>query len=122
MSTRYKVRMYESCNADGGIEPDTIMRPVDRSFSLYAESAEEVESKLKRDVQEKKLEGSRVYQICPQFGSAELIRSVSVSSDATLQRVFLDPAAGLYSEFRRIRRPAIAPSAVESAEPETVKA
>jgi hypothetical protein len=98
--------MYESCNGDGSIHAGTMMRPIDRSFSVYADSGNEVESKIRKDVLEKELAGGRVYQICPQFGSAEIIRSVSVSLDATLQRVFLDPATGLYSEFRRIRHPA----------------
>jgi hypothetical protein len=111
--------MYESCNGDGSIHAGTMMRPIERSFSLYADSGDEVESKIRKDVLAQELAGGRVYQICPQFGSAELIRSVSVSPDATLQRVFLDPASGLYSEFRRIRHPAFAPCAVpESAETE----
>jgi hypothetical protein len=102
-----------------------MVRPIDRSFPVYADSGEEVAGKIRKDVLEKKLAGGRVYQICPQFGDAELGCCVSVSWDGTMQPVFLDPASGLYSEFRRIRHPA--PRAVdeamnESLEPETVKA
>jgi hypothetical protein len=102
--------MYEDLNKCGSTVPGTIVTPIVRELSVYADSADEAEKQLRIDVQNKALPGGRVYQICPCLGTPELIRSVAASSDGTCQRVFLDPAAGLYSELRRIRLPRPTPT------------
>lgn len=103
MSGRYKIRMHESADGDGSLAAGTIVVPIDRSFSVYGETADEVERKIVKDVADGKLSAGRVYQICPELGNTELIRSVAIGADSKIQRAFLDPAKGLYSEFRRIR-------------------
>jgi hypothetical protein len=122
MSNRYKIRMYESGDGDGCVVAGTIVVPIDRSFSVFAETADEAERKIQKDVVGKKLAGGRVYQICPQVGNAELIRSVAISESCEVQRIFLDPAKGLYSEFRRIRHPQPQPATPAAALPEAVGA
>jgi hypothetical protein len=102
---RYKIRIFESNEGDGSVEAGTVVSPLDIYFSLSAETADEVERKICNGVAEGKLSAGRVYQICPGIGNAELIRSIAIGPDAKLIRVFLDPAQGLYSEFRRIRLP-----------------
>jgi hypothetical protein len=103
MSQRYKVRAFESGDQDGVVEAGTVVLPVERSFSVYARGVDEAEHKVKQDVLAGKLAVGRVYQVCPPFGNSESIRSFSVCSEGKCRRTFLDPAAGLYSEFRRIR-------------------
>jgi len=103
MSHRYKIRAFASGEEDGAVEAGTIVMPLDKSFSLFARTVDEAERLLKQDLAEEKLEHGRVYQVCPPFGNPESIRSFSVSLAGEYQRVFLDPASGVYSEFRRIR-------------------
>jgi len=103
MSNRYKVRMYESGDGDGSLAPGTIVVPIDRCFSLTAETCEGVELKIRKDVIDKKLPTDRVYQINPMIGNPEALRAIAVDGNANLTGVFLDAAKGLYSEFRRIR-------------------
>jgi hypothetical protein len=99
------IRIYEDRDQKGETSPGTIVQPVIRDLSIYANSAEEAEAKLRKDVTSGKLTAGRVYQICPWTANPELIRSVAASLDGSFQRVFLDPASGLYSELRRIRLP-----------------
>jgi hypothetical protein len=103
MSHRYKIRAFESGDQDGGVEAGTIVLPVDRSFSLFARSADEAERKIQEDLAAAKLPKGRVYQICPPFGNAESIRTFSIGAEGECRRTFLDPASGIYSEFQRIR-------------------
>ncbi len=103
MSHRYKIRAFESGDQDGGVEAGTVVLPIDRSFSLYARTVDEAERKLRDDVATDKLPKGRVYQVCPPFGNPESIRAFSVAMDGECKRAFLDPASGIYSEFRRIR-------------------
>lgn len=103
MSQRYKIRAFESGDQDGAVAEGTIVLPIDRSFSIYARTAEEAERTVQEEVAEGKLPGGRVYQICPPFGNPESLRAFSVCSEGKCQRAFLDPASGIYSEFRRIR-------------------
>jgi hypothetical protein len=120
LNNRYKIRMYESGDGDGSVAGGTIVIPIDRSFTLHAESADEAEKKLRKDVIDGKLVRGRVYQICPTIGNMELIRSVAICGEANAKRVFLDGAKGLYSEFRRIRYPeaaAVQPQIVEELQP-----
>jgi len=105
MDYRYKIRMFESPDGHGNVAAGTIVRPIDQSFSLFAATADEVERKLCKSITEGKVAAGRIYQICPEFGNAELIRSVAIGSDSKSTRVFLDPANGLYSEHRRVRYP-----------------
>ena len=103
MSNNYRVRIYASADQDNLVSPGTIMAMIERSFTLYGYSAEEAEQALRKNVLAKKLERGRVYQICPAVGNPEVTRTVAVDIDGSFQRVFLDPARGLYSEFRRVR-------------------
>ena len=105
MGNRYKIRTYQSGDQDGATVAGTIVLPIDRSFTIYAGTAQEAEQKLQKDVKHGKLSNGLVYQICPTFGNPELIRSVAAAIDGSFSRVFLDPAAGMYGEFRRIRLP-----------------
>jgi hypothetical protein len=103
MNHRYKIRMYESGDGDGSIAGGTIVLPVDRSFALHAVSADDVERKIRKDVMNGKLSAGRVYQICPTVDNSERIRTVAFCPDGKAQSVILEPAKGLYSEFRRLR-------------------
>lgn len=99
------IRIYEDVNKNGSTVPGTIVGPITRELSVLADSADEAERQLRADVANKALPAGRVYQICPWLANPELIRSFAASLDGSFQRVFLDPAAGLYSELRRIRLP-----------------
>ena len=115
MSCRYQIRVFESTEKDGATAAGTIVVPVSLTFSVYAYSGEEAERSIRKDIAKGKLAGGKVYQICPLLGNAELTRSVAVTLDGSFDRVFLDPATGPYSAYRRIRLPN--PSAsLESAE------
>ncbi|HEX3684412.1 MAG TPA: hypothetical protein VHU83_17890 [Bryobacteraceae bacterium] len=105
MSCRYQVRIFESAGKDGATSVGTIMAPVAQTFSVYVYSAEEAEKSIRKDIAKGKLARGRVYQILPLIGNAELTRSLAVALDGSFQRVFLDPEAGPYSEFRRVRLP-----------------
>jgi hypothetical protein len=103
MSHRYKIRAFESGDQDGAVEAGTIVLPLDKSFSIFARTVDEAERQLQNDLAEEKLVKGRVYQVCPPFGNPESIRSFAVSMAGECKRVYLDPASGVYSEFRRIR-------------------
>jgi len=103
MSHRYKIRAFESGDQDGVVEAGTIVLPLDKSFSIFARTVDEAERQLQNDLAEEKLVKGRVYQVCPPFGNPESIRSFAVSRAGECKRVYLDPASGVYSEFRRIR-------------------
>ncbi len=105
MSKRYSIRVYESRKRDGMTCAGTIVEPLDLSVSIYADSGDGAELQLRKDVEGGQLSCGRVYQICPSLAVPELIRSVAASLDGSFERVFLDPAAGLYSEARRVRLP-----------------
>ena len=103
MSSRYRIRVYESGDRDGATGAGTIVIPLERNFTIYAYSAEEAAASIRRDVLNGKLPAGKVYQICPWLGNAEFTRSIAASLDGGFDRVFLDPASGLYSELRCIR-------------------
>lgn len=103
MSHRYKIRAFESGDQDGMVEAGAIVLPIERTFSLFARTAEEAERKVQEEISADKLPKGRVYQICPPFGNSESIRAFSVCLAGNFRRAFLDPASGIYSEFRRIR-------------------
>jgi hypothetical protein len=105
MNKRYCVRVYESREKDGKTCAGTVVVPVDSFISIYADSGELAEMKLRKEVESGKLSCGRIYQICPNLAVPELIRSVAASLEGSFERVFLDPAAGLYSEARRVRLP-----------------
>ena len=103
MTYRYKIRTFEGGDQDGGVEAGTTVLPLDRSFSIFARSAEEAECRVKEEVAADRLQKGRVYQVCPPFGNAESIRAFSVNLAGNCRRTYLDPASGVYSELRRIR-------------------
>lgn len=103
MGQRYKIRTFESGDQDGAVVEGTIVLPIDRSFTVDSRNVEEAEGKVREEVAEGKLPVGRVYQICPPFGNPESIRAFAVCSEGKCRRAFLDPASGIYSEFRRIR-------------------
>ena len=103
MSERYRIRVYESADGDHAVSAGTVVAPIERSFTVYAYSAEEAEASVRADVGRGKLASGKVYQVCPWLGNPELIRSIAASQEGSFERVFLDPAFGLYGGFRRIR-------------------
>jgi hypothetical protein len=103
MNHRYKIRMYESGDGDGSIADGTIVLAVDRGFSLDAASADDAERRIHKDVAAGKLEVGRVYEISPAVGNSELMRAIAFCSDSKAQRVILEAAKGMYSEFLRLR-------------------
>jgi hypothetical protein len=105
MSKRYCVRVYESRKKDGMTCAGTVVVPVDSFISIYADSGDLAEMKLRKEVECGNLPYGRIYQICPSLSVPELIRSVAASLEGSFERVFLDPAAGLYSETRKVRLP-----------------
>jgi hypothetical protein len=105
MSCRYQIRIFESIDKDGGTQAGTFMAPLAHIFSVYAYSGDEAEKSIRKDVERGKLARGRVYQILPLLGNAELTRSLAAALDGSFERVFLDPADGPYSEFRRVRLP-----------------
>jgi hypothetical protein len=105
MNHRYCVRVYESREKNGTTCAGTVVVPVEAFVSIYADSGDLAERKLRVEVESGRLPTGRIYQICPSLAVPELIRSVAASLDGSFERVFLDPAAGLYSEARRVRLP-----------------
>ena len=105
MHNRYFIRVYESREKNGMTSAGTVVVPIDIPVSIYADSGELAEIKLRQEVESGKLPSGRIYQVCPSLAIPELIRSVAASLDGSFERVFLDPAAGLYSEARRVRLP-----------------
>ena len=103
MSNGYKVRVYESCKGDGAICPGTVVQPIDPSFTLSADSADDATDWIWTNVLLRRLLSSRIYQICPMMGSSEPIRSVAIGLDVSFVRVLLDPVFGDYGELRRVR-------------------
>ena len=105
MSKRYCIRVYESRAKDGAVGAGTMVEPIDSFLSVYADSGDMAEWKLQKEIESGSLSRGRIYQICPSLSVPELIRSVAASLDGSFERVFLDPAAGLYSDKRRVRLP-----------------
>jgi hypothetical protein len=95
--------MYESGDGDGGIAAGTIVLSIDRGFSLAAASVDEAEQKLRKAVMAGDLPGGRVYRISPADEDSESIRTIAFCENAKSHRVVLEPAMGMYSEFRRLR-------------------
>jgi len=105
MGCKFTIRIWEDFNNRGATSPGTIVLPVRRELSFYAESGDEAEQRVRNDIAAGNIPAGRVYQICPCMSEAGLIRTIAVSLDGSCQRVFLDPAEGLYGESRRIRLP-----------------
>lgn len=102
---RYLVRVFADQEQNNATTPGTVVKPLDVQLSFYTDSADEAEKKLYTDILKDKLAKGRVYQICPSMGSFEPIRSCAIALDGSAQRVFLDPADGVYGTLRRIRLP-----------------
>ena len=105
MSCRYQIRVFESTEKDGVTSAGTLVAPLAFTFSVYTYSAEQAEKQIRKDVAKGKLSRGKVYQILPAIGGGEFTRSLAVAEDGSFAHVFLDPAAGPYSEFRRLRLP-----------------
>lgn len=103
MSNGYKVRVYESCQGDSAICSGTVVQPVDPSFTMSADSADQATTWIRTNVLRSRLPKSRIYQICPMIGNPEPIRSVAAGLDDSFVRVFLDTASGFSGELRRVR-------------------
>jgi hypothetical protein len=103
MSGRYQIRVFESAAKDGATMAGAILTPVAYTFSIYADSCDQAEKSIRKDIGKGKLSRGRIYQLLPVLGNGELARSLAVSLDGSFDRVFLDPAAGPYSELRRVR-------------------
>lgn len=103
MSCRYQVRVFESVQRDGATVANTTVTPTVQTLSVYAHSADEAEASIHKSIANGKLGRGRVYQIWPSLGNGEFTRSLAIALDGSSQRVLLDPAAGPYSELRRIR-------------------
>ncbi len=103
MSQRYKVRAFESGDQDGEVTAGCIVIPIDRTFCVFARNVDEAERNVQDDLAAGKLPRGRVYQVCPPFGNSESIRTFSACMQGSYVRAYLDPASGIYSEFRRIR-------------------
>ncbi len=106
MKRRYKIRTHESGNQDGSTETGTIVLHIGGSNTVEAKSIDEVEANLRKQVAAEQLSKGCVYQIYP-TDCTESLRSLAVALDGSFQDCQLDPAQGLYSEFRRIRLTAV---------------
>lgn len=104
MTGRYQIRVFESVDKDGVTSPGAVFGPSALTFSIYADSSEHAELTLRKDIQKGKWPRGIVYQICPPLGHG-LIRSFASALDGSFFHVFMDPAAGPYSELRRLRLP-----------------
>jgi hypothetical protein len=123
VKNRYKVRMYESGDGDGGVAAGTIVLSIDRGFSLDAASIGEVRQKLSKAVIDGELPDGRVYQISPAVGAGEPVQVIAFGEHADGRPVTLEPAMGLYSQFRRLRYAEAAPAPqTPAADPELVPA
>lgn len=78
------------------------------STAVEAKSIDEVEAGIRKQVAALALSRGCVYQICPPVDSPESLRSLAVAVDGSFRNCVLDPASGIYSEFRRIRFPELA--------------
>ncbi len=108
MRRRYKLRIHESGNRDGVIEAGTMVMHIGGSAAVEAKSIDEVEAGIRKQVAADTLSRGCVYQICPPGDSQESLRSLAVAVDGSFRNCVLDPASGIYSEFRRIRFPEVA--------------
>jgi len=103
---KYIVRVYQPHDKAESLQAGTVVEPVDPHVPVYAHSAEEVEATIRDEVIRGTLPSGKVYQICPSFETQELIRSIAIiPPDHSRERVFLDPAYGIYGHLRRIRKP-----------------
>jgi hypothetical protein len=97
--------MFEAVDKQVSISSDNELQPVNLPLSIYCETAEEAEAKIRLKVSKGELKRNRAYQICPSVGNEELTRSIAAFPDGSFARVFLDPASGLYAANRRLRIP-----------------
>ena len=82
-----------------------------------AHSNDELEESIRRQINLGKMARGCVYQICPSGISSERPRCVAAPLVGDLQNCVLDTAAGLYSEFQRIRYSLPETTALRQAEP-----
>ena len=103
MKRKYKVRVHESGERDGATAAGTIVLHIGGSVAHEAHSIDELEESIRRQIDLGKMARGCVYQICPSGISGERPRCMAAPLNGDLRDCVLDPAAGLYSEFRRIR-------------------
>jgi hypothetical protein len=106
MKRRYKIRTHESGDRDGRTDAGTIVRHIGGSAAIEATTIDEADAAIRKQVAADKLPRGCFYQICPPPGSSELLRTLAIAVDGSVELCFLDNAGGLYSEFRRVRFPA----------------
>jgi hypothetical protein len=108
MNNKYSVRIFESADGKNSTSAGAIVALTAHTLKIYAYTAGEVETSIRRGILNGTFPFGKVYQICPRLGnSEEPISSIAVLSDGSFERVFLDAAQG-YGEFRRIRLAKIA--------------
>jgi hypothetical protein len=120
MKRRYKIRTHESGDRDGRTEAGTIVLHIGGSAATEATDIDEADAAIRKQVAANKLPRGCFYQICPPSGSTEPLRTLAVALDGSVALCFLDPARGLYSEFRRVRFPAPVAPAVDNCGPHCV--
>jgi hypothetical protein len=103
MKHRYKIRTHESGNQDGSTETGTLVLHIGGSSPIDAQSIDEVEAAIRKNIASKTIPSGRVYQICPPPETSESLRSLAVALDGSFHQCTLEPAKGLYSEFRKIK-------------------
>ncbi len=102
MSGRYQVRVFESIDKDGATSAGAKLQPTTLTFSVYADSMDHAEAILRKEIEKGKHSRGKVYQVCATAGHI-MMRSVAASVDGSFFHVFMDPAAGPYSDLRRLR-------------------
>ena len=103
MTRRYKVLGHESGDRDGAVADGTIVVHIGGSTAVDAQSIDDAEAGLRKQVAARKLPAGCVYQILPPRDSTEGLRALAVALDGNFRSCFLDTGSGIYSEFRRIR-------------------
>lgn len=102
MTRRYRILEHESGDRDGGTEEGTIVLHIGGSTAIEAQSIEDAEEAVRRQVSSNKRHKGCVYQILPPAGSTESLRALAVALSGEFRSCSLDKGSGLYSEFRRI--------------------
>lgn len=109
MTGRYQIRVFESQAKDGATASGTVLEPTVDTLSIYAESLEEAQLSLSKEIDKGKRPRGKVYQIIPPLGNG-IIRSLAAALDGSFFHVFMDPFAGPYSDLRRLRLPQPGPA------------
>ena len=103
MTRRYKVLGHESGDRDGAVEAGTIVVHIGGSTTVEAQSIDDVEAGIRKQVAARTLSAGCVYQILPPQDGTESLRALAVALDGNFRPCSLETGKGIYSEFRRIR-------------------